>query len=579
MPTEARDHAELLARVEAARDQGDHESWAEAVLDLASSQMFGAEPGRLPAQLYDVLVRTTDDALRCRLAAALARCWVYASEAGRARPFAVEAVDLARRVGDAPLLADALDAALAAHWGPDDLDVRRDLSHELVEVAAHVHAVEPRLQAHLWGLQVACELLDVHAMHRQMRALELLAEESPRALFFASTRRAMLDLIRGRHDTVPALLERAEQAGEDAGLPDAFMVIGTIRAYAALQRGDYDTSTAMAAAAENFAVSEAVMVVYAESAFVWMASGELDRAEALIRTFRNGALLTVPADQDWLLTLQLVLEVALGLDDVETVVEAADLLLPYAGRAVMNAGAVLFHGVTDDPLSRALLRMGQPEMAAELRTQALATYERIGAQWWRDRLRATPAPQAAPPATARHLRPTAGGLWAVGASAAPVAGLRGFSYLRLLLREPGREHRALDLMGEGGSVIEQRGLGEVADLQALAAYRSRLAEIQEELEEAEDWADAGRLEAAREERAALLDELSRVAGLGGRTRVTGSSQERARVAVKKAITTAINKIETVDHQTADHLRRSVRTGLICSYDPDPGTVIDWVLDA
>jgi len=560
--------------------QDDQRSQAEAVLELASAQLYGAEPGRLPAQIYDVLVRTTDDALRCRLAAALARCWVYAGEPGRARPFANDAVELARRVADPELIADALDLALAAHWGPDELDRRLGLAHELDEVAAHVGVAEARLQAHLWGLQVACETLDVHAMHRQMRALELLADESARARFFALTRRAMLDLVRSRPDSAVALLDMARQAGDEACLPDAFMVLGTLHGYSALQRGDLESVAATAADAEQFALAEAVMVVYAEAAFLWLESGHPDRAAALMRPFQGGALATMGVDQDWLLTLQLVLEVALGIDDDEVIAQAAELLLPYADRAVMNAGAVAFHGVTDDPLSRALMRLGRAEQAAELRARALATYERIGAQWWRDRLRRLGGEVAAPsPGAPRHLRPTTGGLWAIGPAAVPVAGLRGFGYLRILLREPGREHRALDLVGEGGPVAEQAGLGEMADRQALAAYRERLADIEAELDEAEEWADAGRIEAAHAERDALLEELSRVAGLAGRTRVTGSSQERARVAVKKAITTAINKIGDVDADTADHLRRSVRTGLLCTYDPDQLTTIMWVLDA
>ena len=61
------------------------------MLGAASGYVFGAEPGRLPAQLYDVLVRTTDDADRARIAAALARCWVYAGQASRAVQFADEA--------------------------------------------------------------------------------------------------------------------------------------------------------------------------------------------------------------------------------------------------------------------------------------------------------------------------------------------------------------------------------------------------------------------------------------------------------------------------------------------------------
>src|SRR6185312_3808799 len=171
------------------REGNDLDGWTEAVLGAASVYVFGAAPGKLPAQLYDVLARTTDDATRARLAAALARCWAYAGHPERAVRFADEAVARAERTGIPELVADCLDAALAVHWGPDELDVRRSLAARLDEVAAHVLDPAARLQAHLWALQVACEALDIQAIHREMRALELLGEESARALFFAASRR------------------------------------------------------------------------------------------------------------------------------------------------------------------------------------------------------------------------------------------------------------------------------------------------------------------------------------------------------------------------------------------------------
>src|SRR6185437_5421778 len=94
----------------------------------------------------------------------------------------------------------------------------------------------------------------------------------------------------------------------------------------------------------------------------------------------------LPRDVNWLLTLQCVLEAALGTGDAEIIERAAALLTPYGGRAVFNAGAVMFHGVVDDTLSRAAAVLGDAETAGRLCARALATYERIGARWWRDRL-------------------------------------------------------------------------------------------------------------------------------------------------------------------------------------------------
>jgi hypothetical protein len=567
--------------IDSCRADGDLARWTRAVLGAASGYVFGAEPGRLPAQLHDVLVRTTDDAGRARVAAALARCWVYAGQASRAVRFADEAVERARRVDSPELLAESLDAALAAHWGPDDLQARVELAGRLDEVTAHVLDPDARLQAHLWGLQVACESLEVQAIHRHMRALERVGDESPRARFFAASRRLMLDLLRGRTDTAARLVELAVAASARAGLADAWMVIESMKGYAAVQAGDPAGCAAVAAGCERFATAEGVPVLCAEAGYLWLAAGQPERARALVRTFHGRVLEELPRDVNWLLTLQCVLEAALGVGDVEIIEKAARLLTPYAGRAVFNAGAVMFHGVTDDTLSRAAGVLGDAGAADRLRSRALATYERIGAGWWRDRLVASrPAPVSGQPSGQVTLVPGADGLWLVGSAdvTVPVRGLRGFGYLRELLRRPDRSVSALDLVTGGGGAAMQSGLGDLLDDQAREAYRRRLSDIEGDLAEAEEWSDVGRLDALHAERDALVSELATATGLGGRARVVGSSHERARVAATKAIAAAIDRIATVDAPLGRHLRASIRTGLQCSYQPGPDDRRDWVLD-
>jgi len=243
----------------------------------------------------------------------------------------------------------------------------------------------------------------------------------------------------------------------------------------------------------------------------------------------------------------------------------------------------MFHGVTDDTLARAAGLLGDLPASQRLRTQALATYERIGAQWWRDRLASwTPPAVEADRTGPRRVRlhPAPGGLWLVGSeeSAVQLTALRGFGYLRELLRRPGRPVAALDLVGAGTGVVAESSLGDVLDKQALQAYRQRLQALDDELSEAQDWSDLGRVEAARAERDALLDELSRATGLNGRVRTSGASEERARIAVKKALSVAIGRIATVDDLLASHLQARIHTGLSCSYDPAPDDDLSWLLE-
>jgi hypothetical protein len=402
-------------------------------------------------------------------------------------------------------------------------------------------------------------------------------------LFFAASRRLMLDLLRGRTDTAARLRGLAADAAETASLADAWMVLKAMDAYSAAQSGDIAACEAGAAECEEFALAEGVTVVCAEAAFLWSCTPRLDRARALVRTFIAPVLDDLPRDVNWLLTLQCVLEAALAVGDREVVGNCARLMAPYEGRAVFNAGAVMFHGVTDDTLARAAALLGDPATAMRLRDRAMATYERLGAQWWRDRLASWQPPPAdgdsrgprRPP-----LHPAPGGFWLVGpaGAATPLPALRGLGYLRDLLRRPHQPVAALDLVAAGTGTVAQPGLGALLDRQAISAYRTRLRDLDSELAEAEQWSDIGRADSLSKERDALLEELARAAGLAGRARTAGSSAERARVAAKKAISSAIDRIATVDEPLARHLQACIHTGLTCTYEPDPVDNLDWILD-
>lgn len=561
---------------------GDLPDPVRQALRLAETYVFGTEPGRIPAVLHDAFESSSDDRVRARLGATLARCWVYSGAHTRAVPFADAAVAHATATGDGVLLADALDAALATHWGPDELSDRAELARRLDDVTAHLSDVEARTRAHLWMLTVAMEQLDLLAMNRQMRALELLGEEAPRAMFFAASRRLTLDLLRGRTETADELIATASRASEKAGLADGSLVVASMRGYAAVHTGDRATAAELAGMAEEFAVREGVRELSAEAAWMWLGAGELDRAMALASTFDAGVLAALPRDFSYLPTLQLVLDVALHAGDEDLVAAVAALLAPYAGRSVVASGALMFHGVTDDTLSRAAQLCGDHEEAARLRADALATYARIGATWWRQRLESwAPAlPGGATDGRATEtrmtLRPGPPGTWLVGHGGAttPVPARKGMGHLHVLLSRPGSSLDALVLAG--GAVVEG-DMGPSADATALAAYRRRLLQLDEALDSADKTGDAAGAETLVAERSALLAEVAAATGLGGRARRVGGSAERARVTVRKAIASAVDTITTADPVVGRHLASHVRTGFACSYEPDADQPVIWDL--
>jgi hypothetical protein len=112
-------------------------------------------------------------------------------------------------------------------------------------------------------------------------------------------------------------------------------------------------------------------------------------------------------------------------------------------------------------------------------------------------------------------------------------------------------------------------LGPALDDTARTAYRRRIAEIDAALDTADTTGDADRSARLTGERERLVAELSGAVGLGGRPRPTGSSAERARTTVTTRVKDALRRLDSAHPEAARHLRRSLRTGAFCRYDPDP----------
>jgi tetratricopeptide (TPR) repeat protein len=169
--------------------------------------------------------------------------------------------------------------------------------------------------------------------------------------------------------------------------------------------------------------------------------------------------------------------------------------------------------------------------------------------------------------------------------------LKGMRYLARLLADPGREYHVLDLVAaETGSGPQAAGshaaglprsalgdAGESLDAQAKNAYRRRLAEIDDDLEQARAIGDAERAAQADAERDFLVQELARAFGLGDRDRRAASASERARAAVTRAVRQAMTRIAEHHPQLGQHLSRTIRTGTYCAYVPDPRAPADWRL--
>ncbi len=599
-----------LAACRAAAQSGQTGVLVSAALALVDHHRFGTPAGTLPALLHQAY-SAAGPPERGRLAVALARLWVYAGEAARAAPFAAEALDTARASGDADDVAAALEAGLLAHWGPDDFGVRTPLCAELEELTAHTADVDLRLRALCWALTSALERLDGLALQRRLRDLELLARQSgaERALFYSQCRRAMAALLAGRTGEAERLAAAAAASGARAGEADTYAVGHALGGEIARQRGRAPELRAEAASYEDYATAEGVPSILAQAAVLWLDAGESGHASVLARRIIGDGFAGIPRDVDWLLTATQVAEVATGTGDRAAAALMAGVLEPFAGRGVVNAAAVSFHGVVDHYLAGAYTLLGDGGRAERHRSVAENAYAALGADWWAARLSPAAGEGAAAggraagdgagdrgaadrPGPSVHLAgappaellfaPGAPGIWQIGRKEAPqVFPARvGFSYLRLLLRNPGKDIASVDLVSGFDRALraDQDSGGPVLDARALAAYRRRLAELDAEIGEAEDWNDPDRAAAARSERQEFIHQLAAARGLLGRPRALGPASERARTSVRKAVAAALERIAAADPDVARLLRDGISTGRMCRYEPDPSRPVRWLTD-
>jgi tetratricopeptide (TPR) repeat protein len=169
-----------------------------------------------------------------------------------------------------------------------------------------------------------------------------------------------------------------------------------------------------------------------------------------------------------------------------------------------------------------------------------------------------------------------GGVWRVefNGQSIHVPDMKGLWHLRELLARPREQVLALSLLTPASvEPASFRDAGPLLDREALRQYRKRLAELDDELDAAEAHHDVAKHAKRTAEREALLAEIKRATGLGGKPRRAGSPTEKARLNVTRTIRHAINYLSTNAPELAAHLDESLVTGVHCCYQPR--TNITW----
>lgn len=628
----------FLAAADVARGLGDRQLLVLAA--LRDGMWFRTTDAVLEARVLEVLEEAAaalgdaESAHAARILATLAAGSYDYGRIARARELSARALAMARRLGRDDVVAWCL---ICRAWAlsPIELGESRALAREVVALGDRLG--RPMVQCTGWELVAARALQagDAVAAYEAIQACHRLAERlgDPHHLWLSTGLLVTRALLEGDVRAADALIDASAEHGRRAFGPLATETVLVQRLTLFAQEGRVDAAREMLDAARR--LQPLNQVFRAVHAYFLAEQGDVYAAHVELQAMAANDFAALPHDGYWLISMTCLGFVFRSELRDPAIAEAlyAKLLPHEAETITLGNGRICVGAVAwalgalaaslerwDDAerhyaatwrlhramgarpfLARALVdyattlrRRGHPADRERIRA-LLDEAERLGRDLGMQMVLALAAMArggdggetvSVPPPRASTFRRD-GEMWTIthGGEVLHLKDAKGLHYLAHLLQHPGRDVHVLDLVAvathrddaDARRYLKTADAGTVLDGQARAAYRARLGELREELDEAEQLADRGRIERTRGEIEFLTEQLASAVGLGGRERRTGQASERARAAVTQSIRTTLRKITDAIPALGPALADRIRTGTFCSYEPATDAAIDWVL--
>jgi tetratricopeptide (TPR) repeat protein len=522
-----------------------------------------------------------------------------------------DAVDAARQLGDPLVLGEALSLWHHTLLGPANTNAERmGIADELIGVAAMAGDEMLGLMGVLW------RAVDLYLIGDR-RAERALAEARVRAdalhvaavLFVLDAIDVMRQLRDGHIDAAERQAQRCFELGVGIGDADAMGYYGghllTIRW---LQMQPHEILPLARQVAQSPTLVEGDVAPRAAAAVLAAMLGDDDQARADLHHVMTRVPRSIETSSNWMITMFCAAEAAMMLSDLKTAEAVYSSLLPYRHLPIMGSLAVVCLGSAERSLGVAARTLGDVNLAVHHFEQALEQNHRLGnrvmaaisegdlgcalvdramagdvargrahvdaavhalhafslverARRLRadatERLRAVPVPDG------EIVRSGATWRMAYGDHLVEIADSVGVQRLCQLLERPWIEVSAAQLAGGLESSVRH----DVNDLATLRAYRGRIEELHRDIDLADDEHDFERAAQLRIELDELLDHLGPSIGLSGRSRAFADGVERARVAVRKSLGRVFDAVGEQDAEFAERLHDSIRTGVICRFEP------------
>ncbi|MEX2159951.1 MAG: AAA family ATPase [Dehalococcoidia bacterium] len=381
-----RDKAKTVAAkaAEIARRRNDSQRLARAALEYAFTW---GEPGELDEPTIAVIqegiaaIANDESALRARLLFRLGmELWLGGAPERGLEP-AGQAYELARRVGDTEALAEALFLKHGLAYGPEVAGQRVEEGKELVDLAEASGDKVSAIFGRYMRLRGLLELCDVPGADAELIHYEALADELRRPQYQSWTElfQAGSAARRGRFEEAAQLSREGRALAERAQDDVARLIAIDLLALCLMHSGRIEEL-----AQEDRGIIEGVSlppaIAYASALESFM--GNETETRHFFEELMHDGLEGAPREGTWTMTLASLAMACAVLHDADRAAILYDLLLPYAGRNILDASGSLEFGAADRYLGLLAVTMSRLDDAARHFDDALATNERLGSRPW-----------------------------------------------------------------------------------------------------------------------------------------------------------------------------------------------------
>jgi len=374
----------FVSAADLARTSRSFADFARAVLGYGGlfPWLRAGSDARLVPLLEEALDRLGDrePALRVRLLARLAGALRDEPSLEPRSSLSLEAVEIARELGEPSVLGYALASHFTATMGPE-IEQLTPILDELGQVAAGAGDVERAVDATWLRRIVAFSLGDVVEVERAAAEHRAFAEElrQPSQLWYDAVMRSTWALFRGDLEVAERTAEEALRLGEQAQSWDAGFSYRITLFFVRREQARLDEAAQLVR--ETVDTYRGYRSLRCLLALLECELGHPDAAQLVFEQLAADDFAALPRDSEWIFCLCILSEVCVHLRDAGRAAVLYRLLLPHAHLNALAAGEVAIGSVARylGLLATTLERWDDALSHFEV---ALEMNERMGARPW-----------------------------------------------------------------------------------------------------------------------------------------------------------------------------------------------------